>query len=166
MKAKQIEQLQSDLIKYSKQIGILDSEIPRLITNRKEYQQLKVKYGESKRSAGYGECHCLLRTIFVDCGVRTYQHVEYRKKLPQELWFGHNKDYFAKRAHNAKKYRICKNVKAAYRDKLHCLVHELTHYRFKYLGHGPKFEARIREIFAGKQFPLKSIDNAPTITEA
>ena len=59
MKIEYKDRLQQDLIKYAKQIGILDSEIPQLITDRREYL--------SKQAAGYGECSYELRTIFVDC---------------------------------------------------------------------------------------------------
>ena len=42
MKIEYKDRLQQDLIKYAKQIGILDSEIPQLITDRREYHALKV----------------------------------------------------------------------------------------------------------------------------
>ena len=33
------------------------------------------------------------------------------------------------------------------------MVHELVHYRFGYLGHGRKFEDRVKKIFEGKTYP-------------
>ena len=37
------------------------------------------------------------------------------------------------------------------RELMHTLLHELTHYRFPSLLHGPKFESRIKEIKVGKK---------------
>src|SRR5215475_2616143 len=85
LKAKDTERLQIDLIKYCEQIGIIPEERPRLITSRKEYHALKVANGQSKRAAGYGECEWNLKTIFVDCGKRSYQREEYRRSVPADL---------------------------------------------------------------------------------
>jgi hypothetical protein len=50
----------------------------------------------------------------------------------------------------------------------HTIVHELVHYRFRYLKHGRKFEKRISLILGGKRYRTKSlyIKNTPFITGA
>jgi len=59
------QRLYEDLLKISRQIGILSEEIPRLVTSREEMHYLKshnirfVRTGNDlidKRTAGYGEC--------------------------------------------------------------------------------------------------------------
>lgn len=151
MKIEYKDRLQQDLIKYAKQIGILDSEIPQLITDRREYL--------SKRAAGYGECSYELRTIFVDCSKRNYQRIEYRRSIPTNLALDGNRDknYFYRRRRHSTLVRVYKNVKATYRDKLDVLVHELVHYRFRYMKHGEKFEQRIKEIVRGRSFQAKQL---------
>lgn len=165
MKAEHKERLQQDLIKYSKQIGILPKERPKLVLNRKDYHALKVANGMSKWTGGYGECAWGLRTIFVDCSKRSYQREGYRKSVPTglkrqpkpHLINNANKNYFYIRSRNSTVVHIYKEVKATYRDKLHVLVHELTHYRFRYLCHDANFEERIKEILKGKTFPVEQL---------
>ena len=43
------------------------------------------------------------------------------------------------------------------RELNHTLVHELVHYRFRYMSHGPKHEKRINDILRGKEYPKKQI---------
>lgn len=43
------------------------------------------------------------------------------------------------------------------RELNHTLVHELVHYRFRYMSHGVKFERRIKDIIADKEYPRKQI---------
>ena len=138
MKNANKEKLFQDLARISEQIGILPNEVPRLIVERKEMQGLLLSKRPwtgnprvDKRVAGYGECCYSLRTIFVDAGRRVYYD---------------------------KKKRMMMTRKATYRDFLHTLVHELVHYRFAYMGHGKKFEGRIREIIRdGRMFEPKHV---------
>jgi hypothetical protein len=119
----------------------------------------------SKWTGGYGECAQGLRTIFVDCSKRSYQRGGYRKSVPAglksqlkpHLTRNTNKNYFYIRSRNSTVVHIYKEVKATYRDKLHVLVHELIHYRFRYLCHDAKFEERIKEIFKGMTFPINQL---------
>jgi hypothetical protein len=145
------------MIKICKQIGIMHEEIPKLILDRKEYHALKVANGKSKHAGGYGECSRDLRTIFVDAKLRYYQRKTYRRnKLSGSNTPNEDKPEYIYRVHKHSTTEW-KRVKARYRDKLHILVHELVHYRFKYLRHGRKFEDRIKEILQGKEFPEKKL---------
>jgi hypothetical protein len=49
------------------------------------------------------------------------------------------------------------NVKkhTSYDDLKHTIVHELVHYRFRYLKHGMRFEKRISLIQRGKRYNVK-----------
>jgi hypothetical protein len=151
MKEADKQRLHADLIKYCDQIGIIAEERPTLILDRKQYYEIKGK----RRAAGYGECNWQLRTIFVDCGIRKYSYRTYRKAGVAPNY--DKPGYFYKlSSHNRSvEYR---KVKANYRAKLHCLVHELTHYRFGYMSHNKHFERRIREILSGRTFPIKHVD--------
>jgi hypothetical protein len=40
-----------------------------------------------------------------------------------------------------------------YYDARNTMIHELVHYRFPHMGHGPAFEKRIEEIRKGRTFP-------------
>lgn len=52
---------------------------------------------------------------------------------------------------HVKKHRSAQDLK-------HTIVHELVHYRFRYLKHGRKFEDRINLIMnKGKRYPLKKL---------
>src|SRR5919108_4132894 len=130
MKHKNKEKLFHDLVRISSQIGILPNEVPRLILNRKEMQQLLLSKRPwtdnpiiDKRVAGYGECCYSLRTIFVDAGRRVYKERRYKGVHYSE--------------------RVLHKHKTTYHDILGTLVHELVHYRFPYMRHGKKFEERI-----------------------
>jgi hypothetical protein len=137
MKHKNKEKLFHDLARISKQIGILPNEVPKLILDRKEMQQLLLSKRpwtgnpiRDKRVAAYGQCCYSLRTIFVDAGRHVYDPKHDKKKGKH---------------------------KATYRDFLHTLVHELVHYRFAYMTHGRKFEERIKEILRGRMFEPKHV---------
>lgn len=156
-KAKQIEQLQQDLIKYSKQIGILDSEVPALFTNRAEYHSLLVQNNLTKRAGGYGECMWSLKAIFVDMSKRHYHRTTYSKNIigrPTMPHYGEQGYRYEVLKYTTKEVR---KVKATYVDKLNILIHELIHYRFRYMRHGEKYEARINEIIKGKTYPIKGL---------
>jgi predicted metal-dependent hydrolase len=49
------------------------------------------------------------------------------------------------------------NVKkhASYAALKHTIIHELVHYRFRYLKHGKGFEDRISQVLRGKRYKLK-----------
>ncbi|HJT49027.1 MAG TPA: hypothetical protein VJ729_12670 [Nitrososphaeraceae archaeon] len=51
------------------------------------------------------------------------------------------------------------NVKkhTTYPDLRHTIVHELVHYRFRYLKHGIRFENRISLILRGKRYGVKAL---------
>jgi hypothetical protein len=146
LKTNNIYRLHEDLIRISKQVGILPEEIPQLITDRDKMHYLKLhnprfaRTGNEimdKRTAGYGECATFARTIFVDINRRKYHRITYHRK--------------------GSRYRVVKYVKARYADFLHTLVEELTHFRFPYLQEGRELEKRIQEILKGKEFPPKHI---------
>ena len=73
LKGKNILQLHKDKSRLSNQIGILPSEEPDLITERKEMRSKvcgRVRDSNDRRIGGWGECICSIRTIFVDCSKR------------------------------------------------------------------------------------------------
>jgi hypothetical protein len=49
------------------------------------------------------------------------------------------------------------NVKkhSSYEDLKHTIIHELVHYRFRYLKHGIRFENRLSLIQKGKRYKAK-----------
>ena len=57
------------------------------------------------------------------------------------------------------------NVKkhTSHEDLKHTIVHELVHYRFRYLKHGMRFENRISLIQRGKRYKVKALypENPP-----
>jgi hypothetical protein len=151
MKQRNKEKLQQDLIKYSKQIGILDNEVPKLVLDRKQMRSLVYgKIYDSKRIGGWGECFCPIRTIFVDAGSRLKGLRD--KQTEGQLYLGHfdadKRRWIADKALKTKRN---------YRDYQKVLVHELVHYRFPYLRHGKKYEQRVREILRGRPFEPKHV---------
>ena len=134
--------MQEDFKKYSIQIGILPEEMPRLVMDRKQMDYLKKEFTHGRRSSSttnnYGICFKEQRIIYVDINKRISHHRTYKnvKYTDREL----------------------SKHKTTYRDILHTLVHELVHYRWK-MGHGAKFEQRIREILRGRIFSDKSLYN-------
>lgn len=117
--------LRSDLQKYSKQIGIVDCEVPPLVFYGEEF---KARSNESCRRHGrkesriggkytimLGLCSTTQRLIFVN--------IRGRRNLTQ-----------------------LRNT----------LVHELIHYRFKYMTH-TLMEKRIKLILGGKKYPIKHL---------
>ena len=136
MKAKDKEQVYSDLIKYCNQIGIFPEETPMLIFDKKEMAETLRSNGHQPRLGGcFGECFRGLRVMYID---------------------GHSKYYQVKKYY--KKFVRWKNVRFTYRYQRHCLVHELVHYRFRGLKHGAKFEQRIKQVIAGERFEPKHIE--------
>ena len=117
--------------------------MPRLVTDRKTMDEVKKTFADKGRGRStansYGICYNEEKIIYVNTNSRLirkriYSHVKYSQRQ--------------RRAH-----------RATYSDYLHTLVHELVHYRFKYLNHGAKYEKRIREILSGKVFSDKSLYN-------
>jgi hypothetical protein len=143
VKGKYRPKLQEDFNRYAKQIGILPGEMPQLITDKRQIQELNRERRQKDQWVGsasnYGACYTEQRIIYVNVNSRiredkVYAHVKYtRRQLSRH--------------------------KSTYRDYLDTLVHELVHYRFGYLKHGAKFEKRQREILRGKVFPQKTLFN-------
>src|SRR5919197_4374044 len=144
MKQANKQRLYTDLARYAKQIGILPNEVPKLIINRKEMQELlltkRPRTGNprvDKRVAAYGACDLSLRTIFVDASRRIQTHKIYKGFHYPKMELSEHK--------------------VTYRDLLKTLVHELVHYRFSYMSHGAKFEQRVKEILEGRIFEPKHV---------
>jgi hypothetical protein len=128
-------------VKYCNQIGIVEK--PILIEDRKQMHAILVNAGKPKRCAGWGQCFWDLNTIFVDTGLRIH--------YPSRRYKG-----VTRSARETVKH------KSEYIDFRNTLVHELVHYRFRYLQHGWKFEKRINEILRGRTFePKPLIKNEP-----
>src|SRR5919197_6003237 len=128
--------LYTSLAKYARQIGIPPNEVPKLIINKKEMQELLVTKSQmnapvlynDKSKTPYGLCISNIRTIFVDV------HRIIEEEEIQSTDYPHT---------------------AFMQDTT--LVHELVHYRFPYMQHGEKFEERTREILRGQVFEPESI---------
>ena len=149
MKSKNEQKLQKDKTRICIQIGILPSEEPILITDRKQMRSLV--YGRitsSKRIGGLGECFYPIRTIFVDTSIR----------LKPQKWRDGGLKYWGTWNHDEQRYiwKLLKQ-KRTYKDVLAVLVHEPVHYRFAYLGHGKKFEQRVKEVLRGSTFEPKHV---------
>jgi hypothetical protein len=121
--------LQQDLIKYSKQIGIIECEIPKLVF-----------YGEQFRS----EVH------------ETYRRCGFNTNRPGRKRGGRNTKYFG--LYSPLNRLIFVNIRGrrTLRELRIILVHELVHYRFNYLSH-KAMESRIKLILRGKEYPRKHI---------
>jgi hypothetical protein len=63
---------------------------------------------------------------------------------PKKVW---------KVTQRTKRFIYKKKVLYGLREVRDTLVHELVHYRFPEMKHGRKFEARIKEILRGGEFP-------------
>jgi hypothetical protein len=144
------DKLHEDKDRISKQIGILENEIPRLILDRKVMRSLvRGRITDSKRLGGWGQCFYANRTVFVDCSKtlewKKDRHGNYIRKISE---------YDSKS--NAFRSRRVKQ-KRTYRSYLKVLIHELVHYRFAYMQHGKKYEQRINEILGGRTFEPKHV---------
>jgi hypothetical protein len=125
--------LRADLIKYSRQMGIIDCEIPELVFYGEEFKQ-KVNESTMVSKYGFPQYH------------RGGKHTR----------FGGICDIYSRLIFvNLRKNSVSRK---SIRDLRNTLVHELVHYRFMYMSHGRKFEKRIKEILQGKQFPRKHIE--------
>jgi len=92
-KNQKMQVLKEDLIKYSKQIGILDIEIPELVFYGEEYKEIVTpvltRHGLSSNRGGrytkkFGHCSYYYRIIFVN--IRANRHLrELRNTLVHEL---------------------------------------------------------------------------------
>jgi hypothetical protein len=124
-KRQKISIIKSDLLKYSKQIGIIDCEIPILVFHAEEFKNRSnescKRHGRKESRIGgkyttmLGLCSTTERLIFVN--------IRGKRNLTQ--------------------LRIT-------------LIHELVHYRFKYMTH-TFMEKRIRLILGGKKYPKKHL---------
>lgn len=127
-KARKMAALEQDLVKYCKQIGVIDIEVPKLVFHGEELNTIDNlvfsrlgRYGHkgtNRYTSCRGETSLYSRTILVNI-----------------------------RGSNTKLDRLRKT-----------LVHELVHYRFMYMHHGPEFEKRINRILKGEEFGRKQID--------
>ena len=148
MKQKNKEQLQNiDFPKYCKQIGILDSDELRLITNRKEYNELAAKHNDTGAHKAIdknclGKCEYSIRAIFVNESPYLKHGVTHRMIHGK----GRMKGY----------YKLVPK-RWNYYEQRHTLVHELVHYRFPYMNHGREFDDRIEQILKGRTFEPKHI---------
>ena len=150
------ERLIADFEQYRKQIGIIDTEVPQLTFDPKEYTRIASEYNSKKsnrvRRNGLGKCYRNARVILVSQNARGSSW-EYEKN---------NKGNRVKRRFNGDIYykKIKKKVNnyAGYKDTL---VHELVHYRWDY-RHGEQFDKRIWEILRGRVFPEKSVLQSKT----
>lgn len=135
-KNNKMTKLKQDLVKYSKQIGIIDCEIPELVFYGEEYKEYKKTHADKKRhgfsdsrlggrhTGMLGLTNYFTRLIFVNIRGRNQTIRELRQTL----------------------------------------VHELVHYRFNYMNHGKEYEKRIKFILAGKEYPRKHITYPQTAT--
>jgi len=92
-KNQKMQVLKEELIKYSKQIGILDIEIPELVFYGEEYKEIVTpvltRHGLSSNRGGrytkkFGHCSYYYRIIFVN--IRANRHLrELRNTLVHEL---------------------------------------------------------------------------------
>ena len=124
-KKQKILVLKEDLQKYSKQIGILDCEVPTLVFHGEEFKKRSdescKRYGRKESRIGgkyttmFGLCSTTERLIFVN--IRGKRNLTQLRKT---------------------------------------LVHELVHYRFKYMSH-TLMEKRIKLILSGKEYPKKHL---------
>ena len=144
------DKLHEDKDRISKQIGILENEIPKLILDRKVMRSLvRGRITDSKRLGGWGQCFYANRTVFVDCS-KTLEwkkdgHGNYIRKISE-----YDSKFNAFRSRRVKQKRT-------YRSYLRVLIHELVHYRFAYMQHGKKYEQRINEILGGRTFEPKHV---------
>ena len=148
MKQKTKEQLQNiDFPKYCKQMGILESDGLRFITNRKEFEQLAAKHDDAGAHRAIdrrclGKCHCDIRAIFVNENPCVKHGIIHRTVHGK----GRMKQY----------YKIVPK-KWNYYEQRHTLIHELIHFRFPHMKHGRAFDDRIEEILKGRTFEPKHI---------
>lgn len=86
-KNQKMQVLKEDLIKYSKQIGILDSEIPQVAFGKKDLMILRPKKRyPTKRSNLLGCCYAELRLLFVNLESPQLKNMrDIRKVLLHEL---------------------------------------------------------------------------------
>jgi hypothetical protein len=124
-KKQKISILKEDLKKYSKQIGIMECEVPILVFHGEEFKMRSnescKRYGRKKSRIGgkhttmLGLCSTTERLIFVN--IRGRRNLTQLRKT---------------------------------------LIHELIHYRFKYMTH-TFMEKRIKLILGGKKYPRKHL---------
>ncbi len=126
-KNRKMEILRQDLVKYSKQIGIVDCEVPELVFYGEEFNE-KVNPTEIKhlgRASRRGGRHTGFFGLYGKYARVILVNIRGRNKTIKEL--------------------------------RHTMIHELVHYRFYYLSHGDEYEKRIKFILAGKEYPRHHI---------
>jgi hypothetical protein len=81
-------------------------------------------------------------------------------EMPKELIVGRRtvtSKYFGICFVEAKTLLINVKKHRSFEDLRKTIVHELVHYRFRYLKHGKEFECRIDHILKGKRYPVRSL---------
>lgn len=128
-KDQKMAQLQLANVQYSLQIGIIPCEVPKLYFYGEEFAR---DYNAARARA----------------------HVKPTRraggKYPKSYWG------LCSNWHRG----ILVNIRGGnrnLRELEHTLVHELVHYRFRYMSHGVKFNLRVKEILRGRQFERKHI---------
>jgi hypothetical protein len=112
------DRLQTDLIKFCKQIGIIESDIPKLIFDRKEMNAPCARVNNpNSRSAcnnAVGLCSWPIRTIWIS------ERPNKANTVGRHKYVKHRDGW----------YRYSRRKKWTYSEQRHTLVHELVHCRF------------------------------------
>jgi hypothetical protein len=151
-KNQKMQVLKEELIKYSKQIGIIDCEIPELVFSRKEFDSkdeevedkphLDIGSGRLKHSLG--TCSISRRMIYVNMDW-----------TPSKIW---KETRRTKADSNGDVYVYYIKVPYGLREVRKTMIHELVHYRFRYMSDGKKLDDRVTDILRGKEYARKHIE--------
>jgi hypothetical protein len=130
-----IRLLKQDLVKYSKQIGIIDCEIPELVFYGRDFNEnIKEIY----------EKHGISQKLDYLPGGPYDDH-------PRGIAVGHKRIIFVN-------LNPIEPLADTYPYLRFCLIHELVHYRFRYIPHGSRHMKRIERILLqGKKYSRKHI---------
>jgi hypothetical protein len=134
-KRQKMQILTQDLVKYCQQIGIPETEIPKIVWDKRTFKKLSGGYKLRKSVAGtWSYTH---NTILVDLeekGSYVYRTV-YRGKKHTAWW-----------------HRVRNDLNSV----RNTLVHELVHMRWQHKCHGWKFEKLMKDIINGATFPMRT----------
>jgi hypothetical protein len=146
------QKLQEEFIKYAKQIGIIDNELPYLTFDPNEYIKRLEDHNDEEatdsrkrriKSSSLGRCHTQSKTLFVNQNSRGHTWEYDRNNNGKKIKVRRHGEIYTRKTKHKINYNIFKRV----------LIHELVHYRFPKMPHGDRFEKRIMEILQGKVFP-------------
>jgi predicted metal-dependent hydrolase len=155
------QRLQQELIKYSKQIGISDKDIPTLLFSPNEYIRRVEEYYNGKatgktikkvKSKGLGRCHDEAKLILLNQNSRGYTWEYDRNQNGEKIKTRMLGEVYYRKRKIKVNYNLYKKV----------LIHELVHYRFPNMQHGDRFEKRIGEILHGEVFPYTNTQSTST----